>query len=126
MTLINIILALLFISVSAVCIFFIIYLKKITEHFEEVNEEFHLFVENTIPILNNLNKITQRVNKIITGVEGYWEELDQSIITVRGKISNSDLWAKFKDGQTRVLVVNKTFRAIVKGISTFWHEYRRR
>jgi uncharacterized protein YoxC len=126
MTLIDILLLVLILSASSLCIFLIVYLKKISGHVEGVSKDIHRLVENTIPILSNLEEVTQRVNIIVTGVERYWKEIDLTIKTLRGKISNSGLWEKFRVAQTQILELNKYFRAIGKGMSAFWCKYKQR
>ncbi len=126
MTLIDVLLIVLILSASSLCIFLIIYLKKISGQVEAVSKDIHRLVENTIPMLSNLEEVTQRVNIIVTGVEKYWDEIDHSIQTLRAKISNSESLEKFRDAQTQILEFNKYFRAIGKGMFAFWRKYKQR
>jgi len=126
MTLVNILLIVLIVSASALCLFVIVYLKRIFEQVEAVRRDIHQLVENTIPILSNLEEVTQRANRIVTEAEGYWEEIDHSIRNLRGKLSNFGPWNKFRDAQTQTSELIKNLRSITKGIFAFWSEYKHR
>ena len=126
MTLIDIFLIVLILSASSLCIFVIVYLKRIFEQVEAVRKDIHRLIENTIPILSNLEEITQRVNRIVTEAEGYWKEIDYSIRNLREKISNFNSWKKFRDAQTHASGIIKNLKSIAIGISAFWSEYKHR
>lgn len=126
MTLIDILMIVLVLSASSLCVFLILYLKKISRQVEMVSKDIHRLVENTIPILSNLEEITQHTNIIVTGVEGYLKEIDHSIIALRRKISNSGILEKFRDKQIQIMEISRNFIAIAKGISAFWRKYKRR
>jgi uncharacterized protein YoxC len=126
MNLIDIFLIILILSASSLCIFLILYLKKVSGQVEAVSKDIHRLVENTIPILNNLEEVTKRANIIVTGVEGYWKEIDHSIETLRGKISNSGSWEKFRDVKMQLIELRKKFRAITKGVSAFYRKYKKK
>ena len=124
MTLIDIFHMVLILSAFSLCIFVFVYLKRFFEMVEAVREDIHQFVENTIPVLNNLEEVTQRANRIVTEIEGYWEEINRSIRTLRQKILNLRSWNKFSDSQNQTSEFIKTFRSVAKGISVFWSEYK--
>jgi len=126
MALFDILMIVLVLSTSPLCVFLILYLIKISQQVEMVSKDIRRLAENTIPILSNLEKITQHANIIVTGVEGYWQEIDHSIITMRRKISNSGTLEKFRDTQTHILELGRNFIAIANGISAFWRKYKRR
>ncbi|MFH1195361.1 MAG: hypothetical protein V1720_06590 [bacterium] len=124
MTLIEILLIVLNLSVFLLCIYIMIYLKKIFEQVEAVCNDVSQLVKNTNPILRNLEEITQRSNRIVTGVERYWVEIDYSIKTLQEKISNFSSFKKFRFVQEQISELPKKLTAITKGISTFWREYK--
>ncbi len=126
MTLIDILLIVLVLSTSSLCVFLILYLRKISRQVEIFSKDIHRLAENTIPILSNLEEITQHANTIVTGVEGYLKEIDHSIIALRSRISNSGTLKKFRYKQAQIMEISKNFIAIAKGISAFWRKYKRR
>jgi len=85
-----------------------------------------MLVEKTIPILSNLKDITQRVNRIISEAEGYWEEINISIRNLREKILKFSSGEKSRDAQKQISEIRKNLRSITKGISGFWIEYKRK
>jgi uncharacterized protein YoxC len=125
-TIVDIFLIVLILSASALCIFVIIYLKRIFEEVAAVRKDIHNLVENTIPILGNLEEVSQRANRIVTEAEEYWEEIDRSIKTLREKIANFGSWKKFRNAQTQTSDLIKNLKAIAKGISAFWSEFKYR
>ncbi len=126
MTLIDIFLIVLILSASSLCIFVIVYLKRIFGQVEAVRKDIHRLVENTIPILSNLEEVTRRANRIVTEAEGYWKEIDYSIKNLREKISNFGPWKKFRDAQTQTSGIIKNLSSIAIGIYAFWSEYKHR
>jgi uncharacterized protein YoxC len=126
MTLIDIFLIVLILAASTLCIFLIVYLKKIFEQVEAVSKDIHQLVENTIPVLSNLEDVTERANRIVTEVADYWDEIDHSIRTLREKISSFSSWKKFRDAQSLTSGLIKNSKSIAIGVSTFWSKYKQR
>jgi len=124
MALIDIFLMVFIFSASSLCIFSIIYMKRIFEQVEAIRKDINRLVENTIPLLSNLKDVTHRANRIATEVEEYWEKIDYSIRNLREKISNSGYWKKFYYAQIHIAVLIKSIRSIAKGLSVFWNEYK--
>ena len=87
MTIIDIFLIILILSASALSLFAISYLKRITEQVEAVRKDVHQLIEKTNPVVENLEEVTRRANRIVSEVENYWEEIDSSIKKVRERIS---------------------------------------
>ncbi|MEW6653862.1 MAG: hypothetical protein AB1394_10390 [Bacteroidota bacterium] len=65
MSIIDFLLVILLLSASSLCIFLIIYLKRILVQLVELGREIHQFADFT--------------NKIVNEVEGYWSVLSQGI-----------------------------------------------
>jgi len=126
MILINIFLIVFVISVSIFSVFVIIYLNRIFENINSINKDIRLLVENTIPILSNLEVITRRVNKVATEAEEYWVEIDDLIRNLRKKILIFSSYKKFHNSQKLILGLIKNFRPITKGIYAFWIDFKRK
>jgi len=56
---------------------------------DAVRKDFNQLVENTIPILNNLEEVTGRVNSMAASVGEYWDGIDKSIKRLQSMISVS-------------------------------------
>ena len=126
MTLINIFLIVFVITVSIFSVFVIIYLNRIFENINSIYKDIRLLVENTIPILSNLEVITRRVNKVATEAEEYWVEIDDLIRNLRKKILIFSSYKKFRDSQKLIFGLLKNFRFITKDIHAFWNGFKRK
>ena len=124
MTLVDIFLILLIVSASTLCVFIIIYLKKIVVQIESVRNDINEIVRNTLPLLEDLKKVTERTNKIVAEAENYWDEIDRSIKNLRERVTNLKPLSKFRETQSQATDLIKNFKAIVRGIYAFWQEYK--
>jgi predicted PurR-regulated permease PerM len=126
MTLIDICLIVLILIASSICVFLIVYLKKIYEQIESICIDIHQLVEYTIPILNNLEEITERTNRIVAEVEVYWGEIDHFIRALLEKFSIFEPWKKILSVQMPIMHIIKNSSSIAKGVSAFWSKYKHR
>ena len=124
MALVDIFLILLIVSASVLCIFIIIYLKKIVVQIELVRSDINEVVRNTLPLLEDLKQVTERTNKIVAEAENYWDEIDRSIKNLRERVTNLKPLSKFRETQSQATDLIKNFKAIARGIYAFWHEYK--
>ena len=123
---IDILLIILILSASALCIFFIFYLKKLVDHVEAVRKDVHELVEKTTPVLENLDDVTRRANRIVLEVENYWNEIDSSIKKVRERISGLTSLKRYTDAENPVSELIKNVKALTKGFVAFWHAIKHR
>ena len=126
MTVIDVLLIILIIAATALCIFIIFYLGKLNRQVNELQKEVKQIVDNTVPLLNNLNEVTSRANRIVTEAENYWDEIDRSIKKLKEKASNLTSLSRFRDEENPTKDLIKNLRALFKGISTFWREFNRK
>jgi hypothetical protein len=126
MILINIFLIVFVISTSIFSVLVIIYLKRIFENINSINKDIHLLVENTIPILSNLEEVAHRVNRVVIEAKEYWEEVHYLIRNLRNKIVIFSSYKKFRDSQKLIFLLIKNFRSITKGIYAFWIDFKRK
>ncbi|MDP2039349.1 MAG: hypothetical protein Q8L04_18380 [Ignavibacteria bacterium] len=87
MSIINILLVILLLSASALCIFLIIYLKRILDQLETLGMEIRQFVESTNTMMNNVEAVALRANRIVTDVEGYWAVVSRVVKSFRNIFS---------------------------------------
>lgn len=88
MLIINILLVILLLSASALCIFLIIYLKRILDQLETLGMEIRQFVESTNAMMNNVEAVALRANRIVTDVEGYWAVVSRVVKSFRNLFSS--------------------------------------
>ncbi|MHB8907163.1 MAG: hypothetical protein ACYC4T_07890 [Melioribacteraceae bacterium] len=126
MSIIDVLLIILIVSASALCIFAIIYLKRITDNVEAVRKDVHEFVQKTDEIIENLGGVTRKVNRIVSEVEYYWDEIDLSIKKIRERISGLTSLKNFRDVEYPAKDLIKNIKAFTKGASAFWNAFKRR
>ncbi len=125
MTVLDILLIILVLLASALCVFAIIYLKRITEQVEAVRKDVHEFIEKTNPVCENLEEITQRIKQVVSEVENYWEGIDSSIKNLRERLS---IFTSLKNFQTIVYPAKyllKNVKALASGTSVFLETYKK-
>jgi len=83
MSIIDFLLVILLLSASSLCIFLIIYLKRILIQLEELGKEIHQFVDFTNTIMLNVEEVALRATKIVNEVEGYWSVLSRGFKKIR-------------------------------------------
>ncbi len=126
MNVIDILLIILILSASALCIFLIFYLKKLIDHVEAVRKDVHELVEKTTPVLENLDDVTRRANRVVSEVENYWNEIDNSIKKVRERISGLTSLKRYTDAENPVSELIKNVKALTKGFVAFWQAIKHR
>ena len=126
MTVIDVLLIILIIAAIALCIFVIVYLGKLNRQFDTLQKEVKQIVDSTVPLLNNLNEVTSKANRIVSEAENYWDEVDRSIKKIKEKASELTSLSRFRneDNPTKDLIRN--LRALFKGVSIFWREFNRK
>jgi uncharacterized protein YoxC len=121
MSLIDILIIILILSAIALCICLILYLKKITENVDAVRKDLHEFIEKTNPIIESVGEVTRKVNRVVSEVEYYWDEIDISIKKLRERISALTSLKKFHDVEYPAKDLIKNIKAFAKGASAFWN-----
>jgi uncharacterized protein YoxC len=120
MTAIDILLIILIVSASVLCIYLIFWLKKLNTTVNKMQDDIHNLVDNTVPILEDLKNVTDRVNKISTDAENHWNDFDRSIQKIKNKISQFSSIKKNGKPENPASDLVANLRAISKGISEFW------
>ena len=126
MTVIDVLLIILIIAAIALCIFVIVYLGKLNRQFDTLQKEVKQIVDSTVPLLNNLNEVTSKANRIVSEAENYWDEVDRSIKKIKEKASELTSLSRFRDEDNPTKDLIRNLRALFKGVSTFWREFNRK
>ena len=126
MNVIDILLIVLILSASALCLFLIFYLKKLVDQVEAVRKDVRELVEKTTPVLENLDNITRKANRMVSEVENYWNEIDSSIKKVRERIYGLTSLKRFTDAENPVSELIKDVKAFTKGFIAFWQAIKHR
>jgi uncharacterized protein YoxC len=126
MSIIDILLIILILSATALCLYAIIYLKRITENVEALTKDVHGFIEKTNPVVEKLGDATKKINRIVSEVEYYWEEIDTSIKKIRERISGLTSIKNYRDVEYPAKELFKNIKAFAKGATAFWNAFKRR
>ena len=126
MNILNIFLVIFILAASAFCIYAIFYLKKLTEQVEAVRKDIHQIIQRSVPILENLEQVTNKANRVATEVESYWNELDLAIRNLRYKVSIFTPLKKYREAESTVSELIKNIKAVSKGLIAFWSELKHR
>ena len=126
MTVIDLLLIILIIAATALCIFVIISLGKLNRQVDSLQKEVKQIVDSTVPLLNNLNEVASKANRIVSEAENYWDEVDRSIKKFKEKASELTSLSRFRDEDNPTKDLIRNLRALFKGVSTFWREFNRK
>lgn len=123
--LLNIFLIILSISATVLCIYLIFTLKKLVAQMNELQKDVKNLVENTIPVLRNLNDVTLKANRIVSSAEDYWEGIERSIENVRNKFSKLINITRYDGAELPARNFMQNIKAVSRGISAFWQEFKK-
>ncbi|MCX7797404.1 MAG: hypothetical protein N2249_02130 [Melioribacter sp.] len=124
--LIDILLAVLILLASVLCIYLIFTLRALLKSAEAIQKDVSKLVDRVIPVLDNLTEVSNRATRVVNGIEGYWEELDNSIKRIREKLANFTSPKSYQSNENPIKDFIKNLRAFVKGISTFWQTFKKK
>jgi hypothetical protein len=125
-TVLGIFLTILIITATVLCIYSILVMKKLVQQVGELQKDVKQLVNNTIPVLQNLNDVALKANRIVSSAENYWEGIERSIENVRLKFSSLTSTSRFDGTEYPARNLIQNAKALAKGIGAFWQEFRRR
>lgn len=119
MTLIDVLLAVLIISGTALCIYFIISLKRLTNSVDSIKGDFNKLVDESIPVIENINKITEHAVSVSSTTERQVHDLNNKIEDIKNKVFSFREKVSKASTDNQVITLINNMRAVVKGISAF-------
>lgn len=123
---VDILLAVLILLASVLCVYLIFTLKALLRSAEAIQKDVRSLIDKMMPILENLNDVSNRASRVVNGIENYWDEIDSSIKRVKEKIANFTSPKSFQNNESPIRDFIKNLRAFVKGISTFWQTFKKK
>ncbi len=123
---IEILLAVLILSASALCIYLIFVLKTLLKNAASIQKDVSNLVEKALPLLENLNDVSNRASKVVNGIENYWDEVDNSIKRVKEKVKNFTSLKSIQNDENPVKDLIKNLKAFFKGLSAFWQTFKKK
>ena len=121
MTLIDILTVVVLILVSALIIFLIIYLGKITKSIEELQKDISGLSENFEPLINLMTEVTTKVSDLSDHAQS---QLDSTKIIIENLKDRVDTILEFEENvragiQGPVMSFINQIKAISNGVNTF-------
>lgn len=124
MTLIDIFLILLIVIFSALGIYLIIVVKKLSFTLDKFDKDFSELKRETSPFIKDVGEITKSVSAISKIVEDQVEYVNDKVEWVKSKINaKTDSSKKSPQDNAQNLVTN--LKAVSKGVSTFVKEIKK-
>ncbi|MCX7875528.1 MAG: DUF948 domain-containing protein [Melioribacteraceae bacterium] len=121
----EIFLIILSVAATILCVYLILVLKKIVLQIEQLNKDIKELVDNTIPVLKNINDVTLKANRIVSSAEDYWDGIERSIENVRYKFSRLTGAVRNDSVENPAGNFIQNIKALSRGISAFWQEFRK-
>ena len=127
MTILDILLLILIIVAIIVGVYVILTLKKVMVTMTSVEKDIHELSQKTIPLLENLNETSQKINYITNEAERHVEDFNSAIITVKEKIHSftSEMSQQGSGPEFPASSLIKILTGISKGIAVFWSKYKK-
>lgn len=124
MTLDDVLIILLIISATVLCIYLIISLRKLSRNVDQMQKDFHDFMEAATPAVRKLESIAERLDNITSTTERHVTNVSDTIdgYVEKGKQYVDTL--KHESTQNQVVSLISNLRAIVKGVSVFLKDLR--
>ena len=124
MTALDILLIILVASAIVLCVYLIFSLKKINVTLNQLQNDVHNISEKTLPILDNLQQVSEKINNITERAANQINDLTNSIQKVKDKIFFLKPRDKKSSSENPVNNLIKNLSAVSKGISAFWQKLR--
>lgn len=124
MTLVDILTALLIIAAIALAIYIVISLRKITMSIQNMQRDFHTLTNKADRVLENLNRTSERIDRITAEAEKQWNIIEDRIYSIRQKIGRFSGPASILDTVETVKSFTINIKSLIKGISAFLSSWK--
>lgn len=124
MSLIEILTVVLILTAIGLSVFIIIYLRKITSSILDMQRDFHAFAFKAEKVLENLNRTTERIDRIAAEAEKNWNDIEDKIYSIRQKIGRLSAPASILDAFESVKGFAENIKSLIKGISAFMSSWK--
>lgn len=119
---IDIFIVVLLISASALCIYLIIVLKRLTESISIMQKDIDMLVTKTLPVLENLNKVSEKALKLTNDIEAAYFSIQDKFGSLK---TNFEGLVSLKKNAFSLTEFLTNLKAISKGLITFIKELRK-
>lgn len=124
MTIVDIFLLVLIISATALCIYLIISLRRISRNVDLMQADFHHFIENTTPAIKTLEDVAKKLDNITSTTERHFIDVSDTIDLYKEKSKQYIEIFKSESKHNQIVSLISSLRAIIKGISVFLRDLK--
>ena len=124
MTIVDIFLLVLISSASALCIYLIISLRKISRNVDLMQADFHNFVETATPVMNTLEDVAKKLDNITSTTERHVIDVSDTIDGYKDKSKQYLEKFRYESKPNQIVSLIHSFRAIIKGFSVFLRDLK--
>lgn len=125
----NILTALLIVSVSALCIYIIFFLKNTTKTLENLQSDIHRLADKADPVLSKLDSVSDNISFIIDEIKDHALAFGDVLDQAKEKaeiLLNIDKKIKTSIENSPIADLYRRLNGISKGVSAFWDSYKRK
>jgi predicted PurR-regulated permease PerM len=121
MTLIDILIAVVLVLISALVIFLIVYLGKITRSIQDLQKDISKITDRLDPLLSSLSELSTKLSDLSDQAKRQLEITKGMVFSVKERVEKIlEFEGKIRAGiETPVMGVINQFKAISNGVSTF-------
>ena len=123
MGIIDILLIILIIVVIFLCLYIFASLKKLNSSLDILENEVNSLKEKVYPLLDNINEIAKRADKITAKAENYIELIEEQFSSAKNKLEKFKDFSSRNKPENRIQELYKNLTAIKKGVFAFWEKF---
>ncbi len=119
MDLVSYALVLLIIMAAVLCFYGILALRKITETISIMQSDIHKLVEKTLPVLENLDEATEKINILTTDLERKLYQIENFTTSVKDRVASFISFKGDIKPANPIIKLIKNLSSIQKGVMAF-------
>lgn len=124
MTLVEVLTVLLILLAMGLGVYIFISLRKITMSIQNMQRDFHTLTNKADRVLENLNKTSERIDRITADAEKQWNIIEDRIYSIRQKIGRLSGASSVLDTIETVKGFTSNIKSLIKGISAFMSSWK--
>jgi len=121
---VDIFIVLLLISATALCVYLVITLKQLNESIKFMQNDIEKLVSKTLPVLENLNEVSEKALKVTNKLEGAFDSVQNRIENIKANIESFNPFGTVRNSFSLSDFISN-LKAISKGVFTFIKEIKK-
>ncbi len=127
--LLDILTALLILSVSALCVYLIFFLKRTTQTLEKLQDDIHRLADKADPVLSKLDSVSDNISFVVDELKEHVLAIGDVLHQAKDKaesLLNIDKKIKTSIENSPIADLYRRLNGVSKGVSAFWNTYKRK